>query len=206
MGPQAKDPAAASIVLRGHEDAIAAVAISPDNRWLVTGSRDKTARLWDLRIDELVELGCRTAGRNLNEEEWKRYMGNLPYQKTCPKLSIHPSVIEAARDAARRGEIKTAVAQFKKILEIEPNLALKPEQEAKKIYAISGLLEEGKSLAEKGEIKEAIANYEKAQQIDPSVIIFSEWNSLCWRGALAGFARDVMSACERAGGAGAGGY
>ena len=25
-----------------------AVAISPDNRWLVTGSDDKTARLWDL--------------------------------------------------------------------------------------------------------------------------------------------------------------
>ena len=24
------------------------MAISPDNRWLVTGSDDKTARLWDL--------------------------------------------------------------------------------------------------------------------------------------------------------------
>ena len=29
-------------------DAVSAVAISPDNRWLVTGSNDKTARLWDL--------------------------------------------------------------------------------------------------------------------------------------------------------------
>ena len=28
--------------------AVSAVAISPDNRWLVTGSYDKTARLWDL--------------------------------------------------------------------------------------------------------------------------------------------------------------
>ena len=44
----AKEPASASIVLRGHEDAILAVAISADNRWLVTGSGDKTARLWDL--------------------------------------------------------------------------------------------------------------------------------------------------------------
>ena len=50
----AKDPAANSIVLRGHEDEVNAVAISPDNRWVVTGSgglfgsKDNTARLWDL--------------------------------------------------------------------------------------------------------------------------------------------------------------
>jgi WD40 repeat protein len=34
--------------LRGQEDAISAVAISTDNRRLVTGSLDKTAWLWDL--------------------------------------------------------------------------------------------------------------------------------------------------------------
>jgi WD40 repeat protein len=34
--------------LRGHDDAVSAVAISSDNRWIVTGSWDTTARLWDL--------------------------------------------------------------------------------------------------------------------------------------------------------------
>jgi len=34
--------------LRGHDDSVSAVAISPDNHWLVTGSWDRTARLWDL--------------------------------------------------------------------------------------------------------------------------------------------------------------
>jgi len=44
-----KDPAVEPKVLRGHDGPILAVAISPDNRWLVTGSWDKTARLWDLK-------------------------------------------------------------------------------------------------------------------------------------------------------------
>ena len=44
----AKDPAANPVVLRGHEYDFSAVAISSENRWLVTSSYDKTARLWDL--------------------------------------------------------------------------------------------------------------------------------------------------------------
>lgn len=55
---------------------ITSVAISPDNRRVVTGSDDNTARLWDLRLDELVELACRTAGRSLTKEEWAQYMGD----------------------------------------------------------------------------------------------------------------------------------
>ena len=34
--------------LRGHEDMGFPVAVSPDARWLVTGSADRTVRLWDL--------------------------------------------------------------------------------------------------------------------------------------------------------------
>jgi WD40 repeat protein len=44
----AKNPTANPVVLRGHEGPVNAVAISPDNRWVVTGSDDSTARLWDL--------------------------------------------------------------------------------------------------------------------------------------------------------------
>src|SRR5690606_26141097 len=33
--------------LEGHEGPVHAVALSPDKRWVLTGSDDRTARLWD---------------------------------------------------------------------------------------------------------------------------------------------------------------
>ena len=42
------DPLKAPVVLRGHEDDLSSLAISSDGKWLVTGSEDRTARLWDL--------------------------------------------------------------------------------------------------------------------------------------------------------------
>ncbi|MBI4769973.1 MAG: serine/threonine protein kinase, partial [Chloroflexi bacterium] len=79
----AEDPAAAPIVLRGHKGPISEVAISADNHWLVTGSSDNTARLWSLRLDELTDLACRTAGRNLTQAEWEQYFAGEAYRKTC---------------------------------------------------------------------------------------------------------------------------
>ena len=37
-----------SRVLSGHTGLISSVALTPDGRWALTGSHDKTARLWDL--------------------------------------------------------------------------------------------------------------------------------------------------------------
>lgn len=45
------DPAnsISSTVLQGHTAPIRAVALTPDGKWALTGSGDRTARLWDLR-------------------------------------------------------------------------------------------------------------------------------------------------------------
>jgi WD40 repeat protein len=63
-----------------------AVAISPDNHWVVTGSTDNTARLWLLQVDDLIDLARITAGRNFFAEEWQLYFPGKKYNKTFPDL------------------------------------------------------------------------------------------------------------------------
>jgi WD40 repeat protein len=66
-------------IMHGHTTGI---AFSPDGRWLATGSpNDAATRLWSLDIKELMTTASRTAGRNLTEEEWQRFLGGQPYHK-----------------------------------------------------------------------------------------------------------------------------
>ena len=42
------------MITQGHEDEVWCSAISPDNEFIVTGSKDKTIRLWRLATGGLV--------------------------------------------------------------------------------------------------------------------------------------------------------
>jgi WD40 repeat protein len=56
--------------------------ISENGRWLVS-LETQTAALWHLRGQELERLTCDAAGRNLTDEEWKKYFPDQDYRKTC---------------------------------------------------------------------------------------------------------------------------
>ena len=77
------------------------VAFSPDGTKIVSSSANDPDKRWDpmiliWNVDEKSwpkEL-CRIAGRNFTKEEWQDYMGNRPYEQTCPQYPVHLSILE----------------------------------------------------------------------------------------------------------------
>ncbi len=66
-----------------HSKNVYAVVFSPNGQYL--GSRDQRGKvkLWRLWPDDPVSEACRRVRRNLTDEEWRRYIGDEPYRKTC---------------------------------------------------------------------------------------------------------------------------
>ncbi|MGH7870276.1 MAG: WD40 repeat domain-containing protein [Candidatus Dormibacteraceae bacterium] len=74
--------------LTGHTSPIDSMAFSPNGHTLVTAGRDRTAALWDLSsLDALqadpLEQACSITKGGLDENQWNRYVPDLPYNNPC---------------------------------------------------------------------------------------------------------------------------
>lgn len=69
-----------------HEQGVNTVAFSVDGNSLATGGTDGVVRVWRWRPEDLVVEVCARLPRNLTSEEWRLYLGEEPYHKTCPNL------------------------------------------------------------------------------------------------------------------------
>ena len=71
--------------LASQSDDVDALAFTPDGREVVAGSQDQSVVSYDIDRDHLTRLASGTASRNLTRQEWRQYLGTLPYHRTCPQ-------------------------------------------------------------------------------------------------------------------------
>ncbi len=62
------------------------MVFSSDGKTLISSGDGIT--LWDVDSTSWQARACQMAGRNLTRDEWRQYMGEEPYRKTCDKLPL----------------------------------------------------------------------------------------------------------------------
>jgi WD40 repeat protein len=71
-----------------HEGWVGCVVFSQDGHILASGGEDGFICLWDMDVESWIRRACQLANRNLTRNEWRQYLGNLPYRVTCPDLQV----------------------------------------------------------------------------------------------------------------------
>ena len=67
-----------------HDQPVTRAVFSPDGKILATAGNDGVVQLSLWRSQDLLDEACARLTRNLTPEEWRQYLGDEPYRKTCP--------------------------------------------------------------------------------------------------------------------------
>ncbi len=149
--------------IHNHEDVVHSVVFSPDGAMLASGSWDTTVRLWEWRTDLLAEQVCERVWRNLTWQEWRQFVSiDMPYERTCPNLPVHPDVLEEGQTLAKDGNIEGAIAIFQRVLELEPDIDFNPQTEA----TMWAMLGNADRLVQDGNTEETVALFQQALTVD----------------------------------------
>ncbi|MBX2998888.1 MAG: AAA family ATPase [Caldilineaceae bacterium] len=62
------------------------MALNPDGSYLYLATFDASAQRWELNWTPWRERACQIANRNLTLDEWRTYLYELSYQKSCPEI------------------------------------------------------------------------------------------------------------------------
>ena len=73
-------------ILTGHKEAVLQAVWNADETRILTASVDRTARQYYARMEDLLAAACRQAARNMTRQEWRQFMGDESYQRTCANL------------------------------------------------------------------------------------------------------------------------
>ena len=130
-----QEPKQPPIQFPGHKGTLEAMAISPDGRTIAVGGSSQSVTLWT-GTEQLAHTVCDTARENLSFLEWKKMVGeNIPYERTCPNLPLHPTFLEEGKKLARQGAHKKARAIFERAKQLDPYLKIDLDTELQKLSA-----------------------------------------------------------------------
>ncbi|MGV7228664.1 MAG: AAA-like domain-containing protein [Nitrospirales bacterium] len=131
------EPTQTPIQFPKHKGTLEALAISPDGRTIAVGGSGQSVTLWS-GTGQLAHAVCDTAKENLPFAEWKKIVGEeVPYERTCPNLPLHPSFLEEGKRLAKQGSRDEAQTIFQRAKQLDPYLKLDPKKEVERLSARS---------------------------------------------------------------------
>ena len=112
--------------LSGPSQEVLSVAFSPDGKHLASTSFDGTLIMWDIDPQSWLNRACQVANRNLGQEEWRKYFGDIPHQKTCSQLPKDTlgalAYFKQAENLSEEGKLDVAIKAFEKARALDPRL------------------------------------------------------------------------------------
>ncbi|MEL7357351.1 MAG: caspase family protein [Cyanobacteria bacterium J06560_6] len=169
-----------------HSAEVLAASFSPDGRLIATASKDGTAKVGGTDSAELAQRVCDRLQSNLAAEDWTRYI--MPdaastvealseYELICQAYLPHPSVAAAAQALASEGNIRPAIAIFRRVVRLSDGADLdrttvsverNPRAIARK-FSAAHFVELAEEEAIYGNLEAARKLYEEAQSRDETV-------------------------------------
>lgn len=73
-----------TIELVGHREAVSKLVGAPTGRFVATAGDDDMIRVWPLEAEGLLQLTCKTVGRELRPEEWATHLPWMTPRPLCP--------------------------------------------------------------------------------------------------------------------------
>jgi WD40 repeat protein len=144
-----------------HPALIVDVELTKNNE-LITASLDRTAQISTLAVGNLVDKACSRLLRNLTQDEWSNFFGDLAYAATCENLPASPSAIaflrEQAGELAITGDQAGAIALLEQVLALDPSLSFDPEEETNELIK-NELIRRAAEFALDGDFPEALSLY-----------------------------------------------